>query len=133
MKRARERPARDFVSDEFSRRFKRIRKSGKRLRKRSEEERHKLRIRIKKLRYGTEFFASLFPSSKAQKRRKRLAANLEDLQEGLGELHDLAVGSSLVPSLVETSPKRAKQRQAKLLDKSKSAMKSLSKTDPFWI
>jgi len=47
-------------------------------------------------------------------------------------LHDLAVGSSLVPSLVETSPKRAERRQAKLLDKSKSAMKSLSKTDRFW-
>jgi CHAD domain-containing protein len=132
LKQARDRPARDFVSEEFSRRFKRIRKSAKRLKKRSEEERHALRIRIKKLRYGTEFFATLFPSKTRQKRRKALAAILEDLQEKLGELHDLAVSGSLVPSLVETSPKQAERRREKLLDKSKSAAKSLTRTDPFW-
>ncbi len=130
---ARERRARDFGSAELARRFKRIRKNGKGLRKRSEEERHELRIRIKKLRYGTEFFASLFPSPKASKRRKKLADILEELQERLGELHDLAVGNSLVPSLVETSPKWAKRRREKLLDKSKSAVKSLSKVNPFWL
>lgn len=133
LRKARERRARDFAIDELSRRFKLIRRNGKRLRKRSEDERHELRIRIKKLRYGAEFFASLFPSGKAQKRRKAQADILEALQERLGELHDLAVGNSLVPSLVETSPRRAKRRREKLLDKSKSAVKSLSKTDPFWL
>jgi inorganic triphosphatase YgiF len=132
-KQAREHPARDFASDELARRFKRICRNGKRLRKRSEEERHELRIRIKKLRYGTEFFASLFPSGKASRRRKKLAGTLEELQERLGELHDLAVGGSLVPSLVEISPRRAERRREKLLDKSKSAVKSLSKTNPFWL
>ncbi|MET0529180.1 MAG: CHAD domain-containing protein [Microvirga sp.] len=132
-KQAREHPARDFVTDEMSRRFKRIRQNGKRLRKRSEDERHELRIRIKKLRYGVEFFASLFSSGKASKRRKKLADILEELQDMLGELHDLAVSGSLVPSLVEISPKRAKRRREKLLDKSKSALKSLSRVDPFWL
>ncbi|WP_201832940.1 CYTH and CHAD domain-containing protein [Microvirga zambiensis] len=132
LKQARDRLARDFVSDELSRRFKRILKIAKRLRKRSEEERHELRIRIKKLRYGSEFFAALFPSKKKQKRRRKLAAILEELQEKLGELHDLAVSGSLVPSLVETSPKQAERRREKLLDKSKSAAKSLAKIDPFW-
>ncbi|WP_457090527.1 CYTH and CHAD domain-containing protein [Microvirga sp. P5_D2] len=132
-KQAQEHPARDFVTDELSRRFKRIRRNGKRLRKRSEEERHELRIRIKKLRYGVEFFASLFPSGKASKRRKKLADILEELQEMLGELHDLAVSGSLVPSLVEISPKRAKRRREKLLDKSKPAVESLSRVDPFWL
>ncbi len=132
-KQARERPARDFAADEMSRRFKSIRKSGKRLRERSEEERHELRIRIKKLRYGTEFFGSLFPKAKAQKRRKNLASVLEELQEMLGELHDLSVSGSLAPSLVETSPKRAERRREKLLDKSKSAVKSLSNINSFWL
>ncbi|MGO4386571.1 CHAD domain-containing protein [Microvirga sp. 2YAF29] len=130
---ARERRVRNFATDELSRRFKSLRRNGKRLRKRSEEERHALRIRIKKLRYGTEFFASLFPSCKDSKHREILADMLGELQERLGELHDLAVGSSLVPSLVETSPERAERRREKLLDKSRSAMKSLSRIDPFWL
>jgi inorganic triphosphatase YgiF len=130
---ARERPARDFASSEFARRFKRIRKLGKLLRELSDEERHELRIRIKKLRYGVEFFASLFPSAKAQKRRKILLAILEDIQEMLGELNDLAVGGSLVPSLQEISPERLERQREKLLDKSEAAMKSLSKAEPFWL
>jgi triphosphatase len=133
LQQARERRARDFAKDELSRRFKGIRRNGKRLRKRSEDERHELRIRIKKLRYGAEFFASLFPSGKASRRRKTMADILEKLQEKLGELHDLAVGNALVPSLVETSPKRAERRRKKLLGKSKAAIKSLSKTSPFWL
>ncbi|MCG7392079.1 CHAD domain-containing protein [Microvirga sp. ACRRW] len=131
--RARKQPVLDFATSELSRRFKRIRKTGNRLRKRSEEERHELRIRIKKLRYGTEFFASLFPKAKAQKRRQKLASLLGKLQDTLGEVHDLAVSGSLVPSLVETAPRRAERRRDKLLDKSKKTAKSLFKIEPFWL
>jgi triphosphatase len=130
---AREHPARDFASSELERRFKRIRKLGKLLRELSDEERHELRIRIKKLRYGVEFFASLFPSAKAQKRRKALLTILEDIQEMLGDLNDLAVGGSLVPSLQEISPEHLERQREKLLDKSEAAMKSLSKAEPFWL
>ncbi len=55
-----------------------VKKLG-RLKKLDMRRRHKLRIRIKKLRYATEFFASLFGSSKS--RRKKLADILEVLQE----------------------------------------------------
>ena len=51
----------------------------------------KLRIQTKKLRYAVEFFASLFASKRAAKRRKQLLPALERLQDGLGELNDIAV------------------------------------------
>jgi inorganic triphosphatase YgiF len=130
---ARDRPARDFARAELSRRFKRIRRLGKHLREGSDEERHELRIRIKKLRYGTEFFASLFPSGKAKKRRKSFSGILEDLQERLGELNDLAVGGSLALPLPTMSPKRLERQREKLLDRGEAALRALSKAEPFWL
>jgi len=128
-----ERPARDFAAAEFSRRFKRIRKLAKHLRDVGDEERHELRIRIKKLRYGTEFFASLFTSGKASKRRKTFSSLLAEVQEYLGDLNDLALGGSLAMYLPEVSPKRLERQRQKLLDKSEASLKALSKVDPFWL
>ena len=132
-KSARQRPARDFAASELSRRFKRIRKLAKHLRDVGDEERHELRIRIKKLRYGTEFFASLFTSGKAQKRRKTFSSLLEELQENLGDLNDLAVGGSLAMYLPEVSPKRLERQREKLLDRSEASLAALAKADPFWL
>ena len=53
--------------------------------------RHRLRIQAKKLRYAVEFFASLFESKRAAKRRKQLLPALERWQDGLGDLNDIAV------------------------------------------
>lgn len=129
---ARQHPALDFAEAELSRRFKRIRKLAKHLRDISDEERHELRIRVKKLRYGTEFFASLFNSGKAQKRRKAFSSLLAELQEHLGDLNDLAVGGSLAMYLPAISPKRLERQREKLLDKSEASLRALSKADPFW-
>jgi CHAD domain len=49
-----------------------------------------LRIQTKKLRYAIELFASLFGGKQVRKRRKRLLCALERLQDGLGELNDIA-------------------------------------------
>ena len=132
-KSALQRPARDFAAAELSRRFKRVRKLAKHLRDVGDEERHELRIRIKKLRYGAEFFASLFSSGKAQKRRKRFSSLLEELQEHLGDLNDLAVGGSLAMYLPAVAPKRLERQREKLLDKSEASLKALSKADSFWM
>jgi triphosphatase len=53
--------------------------------------RHKLRIQAKKLRYAAEFFASLYGSKRAAKRRHKFLSALERLQDGLGDLNDIAV------------------------------------------
>ncbi|MBB3017600.1 inorganic triphosphatase YgiF [Microvirga lupini] len=132
-KSAQRRSARDFAAAELSRRFKRIRKLAKHLRDVGDEERHELRIRIKKLRYGTEFFTSLFTSGKAGKRRKTFSSLLEDLQENLGALNDLAVGGSLALYLPQVPPKQLKRQREKLLDKSEISLSALSQADPFWL
>src|SRR5262249_51583878 len=53
--------------------------------------RHKLRIQSKKLRYAAEFFATLFTTKRAVKRRKQFLSALECLQDGLGDLNDISV------------------------------------------
>jgi triphosphatase len=51
-----------------------------------------LRIRIKKLRYATEFFGSIWPS----RRTKRYLSALKELQQVLGALHDATVAKKLI-------------------------------------
>jgi triphosphatase len=61
------------------------------------EQRHRLRIALKKLRYATEFFASLHKT----KRAGSYLAALKQLQDALGHLNDVAVAERLAGQLVE--------------------------------
>jgi len=58
-------------------------------------QRHRLRIRVKRLRYGCEPFAGLYGHGKM----RRYLQRLEALQDVLGELNDLAVGRRLLNEL----------------------------------
>ena len=51
--------------------------------------RHRLRIRIRELRYVTEFFATTFPGRKAARRHRSMLSLFQHLQDTLGELNDL--------------------------------------------
>jgi triphosphatase len=66
------------------------------------ERRHRLRIRMKRLRYGCDFFAASFPGAAARPYIKRLAA----LQDILGELNDIAVARRLVGELARRGSPR---------------------------
>ncbi|MGE3247617.1 MAG: CHAD domain-containing protein, partial [Beijerinckiaceae bacterium] len=59
--------ARDFAARTLARMHKRILKRGRRLEKLSVEERHDLRIELKKIRYAAEFFGPLFDGAKARR------------------------------------------------------------------
>jgi triphosphatase len=72
-----------------------VRKLGRKIRKRDVAELHRLRIRIKKLRYATEFFGGIWPS----RLTKRYLSALKDLQQVLGVLHDTTVAEQLVARL----------------------------------
>jgi triphosphatase len=69
---------------------------GADLRHQSVRQRHKLRIRAKRLRYATEFFASTFPGEKSARRRAEALSALKDLQGALGGLNDLATRHTLI-------------------------------------
>ncbi|WP_236960358.1 CHAD domain-containing protein [Methylobacterium durans] len=101
---ARDAPARDFAAAVLGRFRKRVRKRGRHLAKLDPEARHRVRIAGKKLRYGADFFASLFPDKTARKRHKAFAAALSDLQDHLGALNDLATAHAVMASLAEGPP-----------------------------
>jgi CHAD domain-containing protein len=50
---------------------------------------------VKKLRYGTDFFASLFTKSRQRKARKRFEKALKTLQDALGKHNDISVHEGL--------------------------------------
>ena len=95
----REQPVAALAADELSRRRRKIIQAGKKLRGRSAEERHELRIRGKKLRYAVEFFADVFPGKRNARRREAVLAALKDLQEALGGLNDIATREQLAEKI----------------------------------
>lgn len=94
-------PASTLACRVLHKRHKHLKKEGQHFQTLSAEDRHKLRIDVKKLRYATEFFASLFPEDATQKYSGALAG----LQDGLGKLNDVAVAQDLLKSLIDQAPK----------------------------
>src|SRR5262249_60647839 len=84
-------PIESSAAEELRQRWKKIRKRGKTLARLNPRRRHNLRIQTKKLRYAAEFFAGVFPGKRAARRQKRFFAVLARLQDGLGEVDDIAV------------------------------------------
>jgi inorganic triphosphatase YgiF len=87
------RPIEPFVSRRLDRLFSKL-SHARHLSHMDEEERHRLRIMAKKLRYALEFVAALYSNEKD--RQKKFAKAIEELQETLGQLNDLAVARTLV-------------------------------------
>jgi triphosphatase len=94
-----------FAAEQLRRRLRKVRKRGKQLAQLETKKRHKLRIQVKKLRYASEFFSGLFQDKKALRRQKKFMPALERLQDGLGDLNDIAVDERLIASAA--APKRA--------------------------
>lgn len=91
----RKQPIHELADDVLSRRAKKIWKKAAKLDSLDAHRRHRLRIAIKKLRYATDFFASVFPGKKAARRRAALTKTLSELQDCLGKLNDIAVHRAL--------------------------------------
>jgi inorganic triphosphatase YgiF len=87
-----EAPARAIGAELLERRLAKARKLGRHLARRTPQERHRLRIELKKLRYGGEFLESLYPAAAAERLLRRLAA----LQDTLGALNDVAMAEALL-------------------------------------
>lgn len=89
-----------FAEEELRRRRKSVAKKGRHLTQLDPEGRHRVRIGAKKLRYASDFFASLFEGGRARKRQARFVSRLEDLQDALGALNDLRIGHDVATHLV---------------------------------
>ncbi|WP_406856353.1 CHAD domain-containing protein [Alsobacter sp. KACC 23698] len=93
----RSRPVLDVVRGALDRRLRKVLKQGDDLAALDADERHRVRIRAKKLRYMVEPFEGLAP----RKDFKRLLEGLNDLQDELGAMNDVRVSAALMTGLAQ--------------------------------
>lgn len=136
-----DRPARDFACEMLDHQRKKASKLGA-LATLSDEERHALRKRLKRLRYTADFFASLYPEKATKPYLKRLGA----LQDCFGALNDFAMAGRLVEALTTlgTGGSEARARAGGLLleyhrkaaegliGETASRWDKLARRKPFW-
>ena len=89
-----------FAARTLRKRHKRLLRDAANLPALGLEERHRVRIDAKRLRYGTDALASLFKSRRVDDYREALAA----LQDALGEANDAATALGLLPLLDPPAP-----------------------------
>ena len=83
----------------FDRRTKKAKRRSKKVNKLNVNDRHKLRIAMKKLRYSVYFFESLFGDSANVMALAHYKGYLQSLQDSLGALNDIAVHQKLLTKL----------------------------------
>ncbi|WP_219893716.1 CHAD domain-containing protein [Aquisediminimonas profunda] len=86
-----ERALSKFAAESLQTLRSRVEKDCRRVSKLGNRRRHRLRIRLKSYRYGTEFFSSLFQTPQSRRHLETLLDAQEKLQDRLGELNDLSV------------------------------------------
>jgi inorganic triphosphatase YgiF len=119
-----------FADARLDRAWKRVRKQGKALGTLSVEDRHRLRIEMKKLRYAAEFFASLAPG-KRRREQKLFGGHLRDLQELLGDLNDIETRRQLAPELFEGSEGPDEGAEG-LLARAGQVYEAMRSLGPYW-
>jgi CHAD domain-containing protein len=90
--------------------------------------RHRLRVRIKRLRYACEFFAPCFPPAQVAQYLKVLRA----LQDLLGDLNDIVVARRLLRHLDVAIPAGLAAREKRLISKLGAAWERFEKARPCW-
>jgi len=137
------RPAHQLGCEALDKAFKKACKRAKHLSSLSIEERHRLRIALKKLRYAAEFFAPLF----APKAVAAFLARLSKLQDLFGALNDAATTELILRRITEHAGQRAgaelseaaafvdgwhQSRVPSTWEKAKKRWKRFIRTKPFW-
>jgi inorganic triphosphatase YgiF len=105
-------PIEDFAGDILRHRLKKMRKDGEHLDALSALERHKLRIKTKKVRYALEFFDSLYGSRRDKKEVARLSERLKALQSALGALNDFAAHREMTEDAALHAPRAHRRARA---------------------
>jgi CHAD domain-containing protein len=97
------------------------------------EERHELRIEVKKLRYALEFVEPL--NTGAGRRKKQFTNAIEALQESLGVLNDLVTAraiATLVGDSRELERLRSADMHEKCVRKAQACLDKVRKIGPYW-
>jgi triphosphatase len=124
-------PVRRFAGDRLDRLWGSISEAGRHLADLPEHDRHELRIQVKKMRYAIEFLSGLYPSAKQA--QERFGEAVEELQESLGKLNDLAVARTLVDAGPEADEWLIGEPEQRLhLREAERAYRDLAAVGPFW-
>ena len=116
-------PLAAFAAESLERLHRKTMKTARRMKWSEADDRHALRIRVKRLRYASDAFAECFPSAEV---RDYLAA-LEKLQDDFGQLNDIAVARRVMaPS------RRQAAREAMLIARAKRDWAAFVRRAAFW-
>jgi CHAD domain-containing protein len=136
-------PAHELAAETLDKRLKQACKRAKHLSSLNAQERHRLRLALKKLRYSAEFFAPIF----AAKPVSAFLERLSKLQDLFGALNDAAMAETILRritahagerggmELVQTSAFVDGWHQSRIeptWEKAKKRWKRFIKTEPFW-
>ncbi len=134
---AEDRPALALADAALSKRFHRIVRRGRRLRRLSGAERHEVRIEAKKLRYGCEFFESLYagelpvmdtPQGPVSA-PKAFSLGVEELQGVLGVLNDHETATAYLATVGAHLEPLA---EGPLIDEAERVHARVAAAIPFW-
>jgi len=141
-----EAPASELADRVLGKRLKSSLKRGKHFNKLSDEDRHLLRISLKKLRYTAEFFAPFYDSDEVVEFTLRLS----DMQDILGAVNDVVVARETLAKLTHMSDDMAERpsadmsfaagivygwhldRAAHIVKKGGKRWKAFARSKPFW-
>jgi CHAD domain-containing protein len=125
------RPIESFANRRLDRLWDSVAGAGRNISRLDEESRHQLRIQGKKLRYAVEFLHGLYPHAKEEE--KKFAHAVENLQESLGKLNDMATARTLVESAASEEPWLiGSLDERRHLVGAEDAMRSLMRVGAFW-
>ncbi|MDX2143822.1 MAG: CHAD domain-containing protein [Rhodospirillaceae bacterium] len=96
--------ARPFATRALDKRLGKLRSRGKRIDTLPVDDLHRLRIEIKKVRYGIDCFQSILNKRRAGK----YAATLKGLQDELGHLNDVAMAEAMATRLAGNAPEKTR-------------------------
>ena len=98
--------------------------------KMDEDRRHRIRIQGKKLRYAVEFLQGLHPHARAAE--KRFASAVEELQDSLGKLNDMATARTIADVPANDDWLIGSVEERRHLVSAEQALRELQRVGPFW-
>jgi inorganic triphosphatase YgiF len=101
-----------FATKLLDRRIRKAQKDAGTLQEMTARERHKFRIRMKKIRYAVEFFESLFRSKRDRKALARLSKHTKKVQDALGSLNDFIADRKMAAEAALTAPPQDRRARA---------------------
>lgn len=126
------RPLPDFVARRLYKWWQKLARHGD-LQSMHADERHEIRIEIKKFRYALDFVQPLHTS--AGRKQKQFYKSVEGLQESLGRLNDLVTARSLWRKFGHRPPRSKSEEhevEEKCLRSAQASLDRLRKIGPYW-